>query len=348
MKILIISPSINIHGGIRVIVEWANHLSRAGHDVTLQIENGDLHPEWISIDDAVSKRPGPNWNPEGYDVAVATTPYIATRLDGVQTSAKKFFLLQMAENLFAPDNRNYVSTCRRSYAVDMPIIGISQWVEEYVRQYRGDKKMYYIGNGVSDHFQPGKKDEGLTVLAEGWECYNPAKDVNNYGPKCAQHLKEKYGARIIAYSQFPLKTMPAVPDEYYHAPAIEILTSLYQRPKLMIKATRFDARSCAPVEAMACGTVTARAIEKGDDDLIHEYNCLKGPYSLDTLIHNAERILDSDTFRKQLEANGRKYRKRYLSWTKWMEEVEKIFKEDEQEVGAAPGRMIENRRRQIQ
>jgi len=335
MKIMIITPSLNIHGGIRVLVEWANTLSRRGHEVTLQVENGMILQNWINIEEEVAVLPGAYWSAENFDIVVAGTPYIANRLDPMRTPAKKFFLLQMAEDMFAPGNLEYVGNCRRSYSVNMPIIGISQWVEGWVRKWRGNKQMYYIGNGVSDNFTPGKKDKDLTILVEGWECYNPAKDVENLGPKVAKHLKAKYKARIVAYSQFPIKTAKNVPDEYYQAPAPQKLVKLYQRPQLMIKATRLDARSCAPVEAMACGTVTARAIEQGDDDLIHRYNCLRGEYDLDELIANAEKILDKEKLRKQLESNGAKYRKRFLSWDYWMEQVEGIFEADEQEINVS-------------
>jgi len=327
MNILILTPSLNIHGGIRVLVEWANHLHRRGHDVTLQVETGPMQPpgEWIDIDSGVSVATGQFWNAQEYDIAVAGTPNIANRLDPIG-GVKKFLLLQMAEDLFAPHNRAYVNDCHRSYTVQMPIIGISKWVEQHVRAWRPDHlAMHYIGNGVSEHFQPGKKDVEFTVLAEGWEGYNPAKDTKQFTARCAHHLKEKYGIRVIAYSQFPMSHHTNVPDQYYRAPGTDEIRTLYQRAHMMIKATRFDARSCAPVEAMACGTPTARAIDKGDDDLINEYNCLKVDYNLDQFIAAAERMVEDDTLREKLTRNGLEYRKKYLSWDYWMDEVEKIF-----------------------
>ena len=330
MNILIISPSLNIHGGIRVLVEWANHLHKRGHSVTLQIESGPIVPpnNWIDIDTGVSVMPGAFWKPNGFDIAVAGTPNIANRLDSATTTAKKFFLLQMAEDLFAPGTRGYVQQCLQSYRVRMPIIGISKWVEEYVRQKgRGEGVMHYIGNGVSDHFQPGKKDEQLTVLAEGWHGYNPAKDTYQLTAKVAKHLKQKYNASILAYSQFRCQHHSDVPDEYYTSPGTEQIKMLYQRAHFMVKATRYDARSCAPVEAMACGTPTVRALVKGDDDLIDGFNCIRGGYDLESLIFNAEKMAEDTGLRDKLASNGLAYRKQNLSWDYWMREVEKIFNE---------------------
>lgn len=329
MKILIISPSLNPHGGIRVLIEWANGLARRGHAVTLQVEAGPVRAEWAKISPEVEALPGPLWDLKGYDIAVAGGPDIALRLDQMKGPANKFFLLQMAEDMFAPSWRNYVDACRRSYQVKMPIIGISRWVEQYVRQWRGAGDMYYIGNGVSEDFKPGKKDRDLAVVVECWGGYpgnsNPAKDIEQLGPQCAAHLKQKYGARIIALSQFQAWVYAHVPDDYIHQPSHETWIRTMQRGHLLVKASRLDARSTAPVEAMACGMATARALVQGDDDLHHEYNCLRGGYTLDELISNAERLIEDAALRAALEANGLQYRRQYLSWDYWLGKAEEIF-----------------------
>lgn len=329
MKILIISPSLNPHGGIRVLIEWANGLARRGHTVTLQVESGLIRVEWARISPQVEVLPGPLWELKGYDIAIAGTPNIALRMDDIKGATKKFFLLQMAEDMFAPGNRRYVADCHKSYQVKMPIIGISKWVEQHVRQWRGKGDMYYIGNGVSEDFKPGKKDRELAVVVECWGGYpgnsNPAKDIEQLGPKCAAHLKKKYGARIIAMSQFPAWVYAHVPDEYIYQPSHEAWIRTMQRGHLLIKASRLDARSTAPVEAMSCGVVTARALERGDDDLYHEYNCLRGGYSLDELVGHAERLIEDTALRAAIEANGLQYRRQYLSWNYWLGKAEEIF-----------------------
>ena len=225
MKILITCPTMGIHGGVRVIIEWANHLSRRGHAVTLHIVrpiNYRWNP-WISIDEAVQIRISQAINLDGFDIAVATFPAAALAMDADSSFCKKFFFLQMLENLFDP-NPAWHKLCFQSYQVKYPIIGISKWVEEEVRKHRGDGKMYYVGNGVSDDFKPGQKDEGLTVLVEGWGGYNDAKDVDLLAPRVAEVLHKEYGAKIIAFSQFTLafhkkaKQYEYILSEYHEAP----------------------------------------------------------------------------------------------------------------------------------
>jgi len=324
MRLLITTPTLRPHGGIRVLVEWANHLARRGHKTTLQIFQGPIRADWIDINPDVQVKGGIVQSISEYDCVVAGTPFIALHLDSMQ-GAKKFFLLQMAEDLFSPGNHGYVEKCRQSYHVKMPIIGISKWVEEYVRDQGRTGKMYYIGNGVTENFTPGEKSKELTVLVEGWNGYNPAKDWEHINAQVADALKKEYGAKIVSYSQAPPTHNEHILDEYYTRPDPEQIVRLYQQATIMVKATRYDARSCAPVEAMACGTVTARGLMKGDDDLFHEMNCLRGGYKYDEVLTHAKRLIEDEELREQLEQSGLQYRKKWLSWDYWMGEVEKIF-----------------------
>lgn len=326
MKILILAPSLNPHGGIRVIVEWANHLARRGHSVMLHVVTGG-YQDWIDIAPEVAQRYGGHWSANDFDVVIATTPPLALDLDARRTSAKKFYLLQMAEHLFQPGSA-YERHSIKSYNVNMPIIGISRWVESVLKREYGRKgPIYYIGNGVSEAFRPGEKAPALTVVVSDWEGYNQAKDVNAIGPAAARHLKQKYKARIVGWSSQPLRTMPEVPDDYYHRIDTATLANIFQRATFTIKASMYDARSTAPVEAMACGTTTARAIHLGDDDLYHGYNCLRCGYNLDALVDIAEKLVMFPEYRARLEANGLEYRRQWLDWGFWMDKAEDVITE---------------------
>lgn len=348
MRILIISPSLNIHGGVRVLVEWANGFARRGHDVTLQSlqggfpKNGNSENRWIDINPDVELLTSGNVNfpLNAFDVAIAGSPHIAHLLYAMPLNAKKFLFLQMCEEIFQPDNKQYVKTCIDAYKLPMPLISISAWnIEKILNEYARNPEcpIHYVGNGVSDDFKPGKKDDQLTILVEGWIGYNYAKDTDAIAPKVAKRLKEKYGARIIAYSQFPKNTrqfgnLPFlqyqdVPDEYYTCPDTKTIATLYQRSHLLVKASRYDARSCAPVEAMKCGTPTARAIIEGDDDLQNNGNALRCEYSEEALFETACKIIDNKDTMQGLIENGLQYAETYLNWDYWIEEIEKIFNE---------------------
>ena len=343
-NIFVTCPTMAVHGGVRVICEWANHLSRRGHSVTLQIIRpaGYRWENWIDIDSTVRIQVGQAINLNGYDIAIATFPAAALAMDADSSFCKKFYFLQMAEHLFDP-NPAWHNLCFQSYKVKMPIVGISKWVEEEVRKHRGDGKMYYVGNGVSDDFKPGQKDEGLTVLVEGWGGYpgnkNQAKDIDLLACRVAEVLHNEYGAKIIAFSQFPLfdpnkpygdlrhaRQYEYILSEYHEAPSREALVRLYQRPTFMLKASKYDARSCAPVEAMKCGTVTVRAIERGDDDLINGYNCYVTTYDFEDFLGAAKHVIENrDVLFPSVNNRCMEYAARELSWEARIAEIENIL-----------------------
>ena len=336
MKVLIITPSLAAHGGVRVLVEHANGLARQGHDVTLQVVHKPERalPDWVSFDDDVEIQSGAiKYNPSKFDAVIYGSPFLAVQFHNHYKDANTFLLLQMCEELFNPDNKAYVQQAIESYHLPIPIIGISQWNKDRIlTEHKRDPNLpyYLIGNGVSDNFCPGVKDEGLTVLVEGWVGYNPAKDTEAIAPRFALHLKQKYGARIIAYSQFPLSHPQAkfkdVPDEYYVQPTARQIVLLNQRATFLLKASHYDARSCAPVEAMKCGTPTARAIDLGDDDLLGGYNCLRCIYDYDLLLYVAESVIEDRAILNEMSRNGLEYAETNLSWPHWSDELFKIIK----------------------
>jgi len=328
MRILYLTPSLNTHGGIRVLIEHCNGLANYGHNVTLQSFGGYQELHWAKLSDKV-KLIFSNQITDIYDVVVAGSPPLANLLERANISAKKFFLLQMAEHLFVPNNLKFKAECLQSYNVSYPIIGISRWVEYVLKhEFRRLGKTYYIGNGVSEDFKPTQKiniSTKKTVLVEGWESYNAAKDVSGESHKVAKRLKDD-GYTIIAFSQFPLKTNPQIPNRYVQTPTQEQLISLYQEATILLKASRLDARSCAPVEAMACNTVTVRSILHGDDDLIHLHNAMVSNYGdTEAYYQNAKLILEDYPLRQKLIENGKEYRKTYLDWAKWVNVLEQIF-----------------------
>jgi hypothetical protein len=335
MKILIITPSLAPHGGIRVLVEHANGLARQGCDVTLQVikHTGKALPNWVSFHEDVEIQFGAiKYNPGKFDAIIYGSPFLALQFYHHYRHANAFMLLQMCEELFNPDNKAYVQQAIESYHLPIPIIGISQWNKDRILDvHQRDPNLPYhlIGNGVSDNFCPGVKDEGLTVLVEGWIGYNPAKDTEAIAPRVSKHLKQKYGAKIIAYSQFLLSHPQAkhadVPDEYYIQPTAEQIVALNQRATFLLKASRYDARSCAPVEAMKCGTPTVRALDLGDDDLLHQYNCLRGGYNYDEMICHSEMLLETTCVLPRLKTGGLRYAERNLSWPHWSKELLKII-----------------------
>lgn len=341
MNILVTIPSFAKHGGIRVLIEHANGLAEFGHDITIHCYQANQNPDWIEINPDIQIVYGNAFFMRSFDAVIAGSPHLAIDLYEKHPPEKIFLLLQMAEEIFNPTNKPYVDTVIRAYNLPITIIGISQWNKEEIlfKHGRNPELPYHIiGNGVSSEFYQDetKREKQLTVLVEGWIGYNPAKDTDAIGPKVAKRLKEQFGAKIIAYSQFPkdatrFGNLPFlqyqdVPDEYYIGPDTQTIANLYRRAHFLLKASKYDARACAPVEAMACGTPTARALILGDDDLIHRFNCLRCGYDEHDLFTLSAMLCDPKT-RNEIAVNGLEYAQENLSWEKHTRELERIILE---------------------
>lgn len=281
-------------------MEWANRLT-AFNEVYLHSLEGGNPFDWFKLSTRV-KLCGPDMT--GMDCLIITSPHAIDFQDREDTPKKVFIFMQMVEHLFRPHDQRWADKCQKFYTSPHPMFHGSRWGYDYCKKAGRTGKEYYVPNGVNtDHFPfHYVKKDNKTVLVEGWECTNPAKDVNNLGPLVAERLK-KDGFYIIAYGATPLKTLPFVPNEYHKRPSLHQLNKLYERATILLKATRYDARALAPLEAGTKGTVTARAIVWGDDDLVNGWNCLKVPYDNEKLYQAASELLESPDYRSTLARN---------------------------------------------
>ncbi len=322
-SIFIFTPSFGLHGGIRVILEWANRLAER-HQVFLRPLHG-RSCDWFRISPKVQVVHDDL--PLSFcDLVLITSPH-SIKYDRDRLPKKKFIFLQMMEHQFQPNNKIWRNRCLQTYQSDLPIITISRWgIDRLFKEFHRVGPTHYVGNGVNlEHFPISHKPkDGKTVLVEGWMPGNSTKDSQRIGPLVAHKLRGM-GYRIIAYSSVPITGMyKGVPHEYYAHPSLSLLNELYERATILIKATHCDFRSTSPMEAMTKGTVTARAIGEGDDDLIHEVNCLRGKYDSKELLKNSLELLKDTRKREHLASACLEYVQTH-SWDYWMDKIERIL-----------------------
>ena len=320
MKIALTIPSFAVHGGSRIIIEWANRLAEK-HNVILYCRRGRIKKAW-NVNVKVTKDYRKIMN---HDLLIICSPHDVDLQ--YKFSGKIVFFLQMLEHLFRPSDKRWEQKCLDVYGSEHPLISISQWNIQYIKSiFPKRENIFYIGNGVNFDDFPIDEDckKEKAVLVEGWNALNASKDVNRIAPKVAKRLK-KEGYKIIAYAQDYPVDFCDVPDEFYRLPTLKKLNDIYSRASILLKASKYDARSCSPVEAMTKGTPTARAITLGDDDLTNEYNCLKVVYDEELLYRAAKRILTDDFLRTGLSQNCIKHVETECSWDYWMPKIEKIL-----------------------
>lgn len=320
MRIFIQSPNINSrHGGIRVINEWANRLNLLGHKVTLYNQAGPVRCDWMKINCKIVNTISLL---DKQDLLIVTSPHGANLLNK-DNPKKKVIFLQMLEHLFNEGNKAFFNQCMALYTSNYPLISISQWnIRILQNNYRRTAPTFYVGNGVNlDDFpisNEPKKDK--IILLESPEPTNFAKDIDKIAVQVAKNLIEK-GWQIKG---FGLKEpQDKIYSEYIVKPDLLTMNRLYQEATLMIKATKYDARSTAPLEAGTKGTVTIRGIIEGDDDL-NETNSFKTGYSYDKIFDSTMFALHHPEQLQQRADNIRTYVQTY-TWDYWMIKINDIL-----------------------
>ena len=313
-------PNFTRHGGIRIIMEWANRLT-ATHQVKLRVRT-PIPPNWfilnpnvvIVLDDtsfAVA------------DLVIICSPHAHDYVK-LPSRGKKFVFLQMMEHLFKPGVLDWMRKCETLYRARCPVLVLAAWQKDYLETVYGRDPYttHIVGNGVNFKDFPiitSPKKENC-VLVEGWLPGNPTKDLERIGPQAATWLRQTYGVKVLAYGT---KELPAIdawrPDEYVLNPTTAQLNQLYERARLLIKATRYDASACAPMEAMTKQTPTVRAINHGDDQLRYAYRC---SYHLP---HYLRLLKEVWTGPNQVEEMGRLGQKYILQEGDWERQWQRII-----------------------
>lgn len=324
MRIFLTTPDFSVHGGIRVILEWANRLAER-HFVVLRTLGHSTKCQWFPLSKRVRVMPNDRLLPS-CDVVIITSPH-SIHYQERAPNKKIFVFMQMVEHLFRPGDHDWWQRCKQFYTSPHPMFLISGWNHRVVdSEFGRTGPTHYIGNGVNlSHFPIDNepKTGEPTVLIEGWVAGNASKDTARVAPQVAARLRDD-GYKILAYSQFPIGDYGHVPHEYHVRPSLPALNELYRRATILMKATHFDARACAPVEAMTKGTVTARAIREGDDDLVHDQNCLRTPYDADALYAAAKQLLTDEPLRIRLANNCLQHVQMY-TWDYWLNKVEEVL-----------------------
>lgn len=336
MKIVYTLLGLGVAGGIRIVIEHCNRLAERGHSVTLVplSHQGDLPtPDdfWMPLRCGLAKVEDLESLAEAADVVIATEANTAEPVAKLETKAEKYYFIQMRESLFflfgnplwaGQVEMNY----KRFKGVLKPIV-ISWWLKDFLEKIYGYEDIPIVPNGVNtDMFYPDPaypKREFPRVLIEG-HTHGEAKDVGNMSFETVEAYKRMVGpVEVWGVSQLE----PQYPfDHFVQMATQEEMRQLYSSCDVLVKASRYEGRSCIDVEAMACGCAVNRAITFGQDDLIHGYNCMKVQYGdFQGFFNHLVAMLKENTVRSMLVANGLRYVRENLDWDPFIDRLETIY-----------------------
>jgi len=323
LRICYLTPGIGPCGGIRIIFEHVNRLVARGHNVVVAAP-GVQKPRWMEMNAPIAPFAFFH-NVKPFDAVVATG-YQTVDLALKIPSARRYYFVQMMEHEFFAQGTGGYNSALASYANakewDFQVITIARWLRDTM-ETQWEMPSTIIGNGVNrDDFYPDG-DKQHAILVEG-DARNQAKDIEEIGWRVALALREEFGVELWGYSAMANPYIQQF-DQFRIKPTTAQMRQMYSQAKFLLKASKYEGRACAPVEAMACGTTCAVAIVKGSDDLIGGQNCLRVNYNYDNLLAAGRKLLrKGNSLIHKLTIKALAYADKQLAWDPIIDQLEAI------------------------
>ena len=325
MKILFVLPGAGAHpiGGFKVVYEYANHLSRRGHEVTVvhaafqRVDtpageiprrtlfywklwaNGRHTPDsWFSIDPNVKMLWVRNldWrNIPNADSVIATSWDTAEWVNRYPTTkGTKFYLIQHFENWSGSEDR--VSA---TWKMPLNKIVISRWLQQIATSI--NETCCYIPNGL-DFVQfgvdvdPTKRSSDHVLMMYhllDWKGSHDGLDALKRARQSIPGLR----ASIFGVPDAP----KGLPDwiEYHRKPSQAKLRELYNQAAIFLAPSWNEGWGLPASEAMMCGAAVAATDIGGHREFaFHEQTALLSPpKNRDALAANLVRLIGDDPLR---------------------------------------------------
>jgi len=356
MKITFILPSYPRKpvGGYRVVYEYANHLAKRGHKISVVhprsvrglalVSNSPLlgrfleypvrfwrffiktKPDWQFIDPAVRMlyipEPLARFIPDA-DAVFTTSWALADYVRQYPASkGEKFYLFQHYEIWDGPKDE-----VDATWQSDFHKIVISKWLYR-IGLKLGAEDMEYIPNGIDhDHFKILNPIEGRQPYISMMYS-NAAWKGSKDGIKALSLVREKYPDLDAVFFGVS-KRNGCIPEwiKYVENPSQDVLVrDIYNRSSIFLCPSHSEGFALPPAEAMACGCAIATTDCGGVTDFAeNEVTALVSPpKNPSALAGNIIRILSDDGLRTRLAEAGQIRIKRF-TWEKSVNALENFL-----------------------
>ena len=360
MKITFILPSIGVGGGVRVVLEYANHLIKNGHKVSViypSILTSQLFirlkPEWYFIKKIAYKMIKPlklfskprhveiNWFnlkaqlievptlDEKYipdaDIIIATWWETAFYVNSYnEKKGKKFYLIQHYETWGGPKN-----LIHDTYTLNLHKIVIAKWLKKKLIDLGvPDSEIKYIPNGIN--FEKFKLTDYIknrpnqVAMIFSHVTFKGSSD----GIKALEIAKKEFNGLDAVL--FGVSTRPHyLPKwiKYVHDPTQEeLVEKIYNGSGIYMCSSLAEGWHLPPAEAMACGcAVVSTDIDGVKDYAIHGKTALLSPAENPELLSkNLLMLLKNEDIRLKIAYAGHDNIKDF-NWEKATSRLENAF-----------------------
>lgn len=334
-------------GGVKVVHEYANRLSKRGHHITLvypldlsknllspcknllknsydkitKVRNELYYHPDPNVRILVVKNPIAKYIPKG-DAVIAVGWQTAERINELPyIHGKKFYLIQSFETYF--HNKKQVI---RTYHLPLKKIAVSQWIVDELKAI-GEAGYGPLCNAINNeeffiNNPDNKRPYDIMMMYHHHKIKGALDGINTI-----KSIRKKF-ENLKAFFVAPRKPVHSIPGwvEVVIRPSISGLRQLYNSSKIFLHTSHWEGWGLPVMEAMACGCAIVATENKGVKEyLTHEYNALLSPIgNIKSLTTQVTLLLNNTKLLNKLTCNGLRSVKQY-SWDATITHLENIL-----------------------
>ncbi len=306
-NIVFLLPSLDISGGVNVVIKHASILKKKGFDVSLFSYEGT---ENICTKDCelnvinITKTPIHAY----LDKAISTLWSTNEFLDVYPKIGRKYYLVQNFETDFYEFGNSFRILANSTYNCQSgkKYLTISRWCQTWLKE-KFNKDSRYLMNGLDldlFRFVNRRFEEKIIILIEG-NSEDYYKNVDESFLITNRLDKTKFEVWYLSYRGLPKDWYNV--DKFFHKIKHEEVGDIYEKAHILLKSSILESFSYPPLEMMATGGVVVVCENDGNAEyLINNKNCLlynRG--DLDQAVELIEKILIDKKLRDTLIKNGR-------------------------------------------
>jgi len=347
VKITFLTPHINISGGVKIILGYADRLAKRGHEVNVICPQPatvkrkfkgvpvvypkrvimnllKYKPDWIDVTaniryvSSYEERCIPK-----ADVVVATAWQTASYVNRYSPKkGKKFYLFQHYERLWLDGSNNDFD--EGSYNLPLKKIVISSCLQKILKK-RFFQQSILIEDPIDHHiFYPTRNSYNKTKRICMLYHDLPLKGVAD-GIKAFEIAKKGHpDAQLVIFGS--RQKPESLRCEFHYRPSNEQLREIYNSCDVFLCPSWREGFGLPSAEAMACKCALVTTDNGGSRDFaIHEKTALVSPpQNPQALAENLCRLLSNEDLFERIAQNGYEHIKRF-TWEKAVSKMEKVF-----------------------
>jgi glycosyltransferase involved in cell wall biosynthesis len=322
-------PSLEISGGIRVVLVHSLFLQENGYDVDLIVPESNI--DFITFQGHKFNVIGLNKDTIAcqYDIIVATFYTTLIPVLNYYKAKRRLYLVQGYETDFYTYGDFLRGEAEKTYNMRFGVeyITISKWCKTWLME-KYNHNSRFAPNGIFlNSFIEHKRNlnkEKIRILIEG-DSSSFNKNVDESFKIVEKLDKKKFEIWYISYNGKPKRWYRV--DKFFYKVPFEKVSEVYEKCDILIKSSRLESFSFPPLEMMAAGGYCIVAHNSGNEEYLkNEENCLLYKLGdIDGAVKCVEKIISNIDLQQHLYEKGLETAKK-RDWIKFKDKILELYK----------------------